>query len=95
MDANIFTNIIFLVGLIFLIIGLMKSNNDNIVYTKISKSLSDKQLNDINIKKEPKVEQIFKSMFEQQNPWIGSFNDYNVKYRRELNKQRGILTSKQ
>ena len=38
-----------------------------------------------------KAEEIFKSMFEQQVPWIGSFNDTNVFERRELDKKKGLL----
>ncbi len=90
MDANILTNIIFLVGLIFLIIGLMRASESERIPKEtiryIPRSLEEEQ-------KEPvKVEQIFKSMFEQQTPWIGSFNDYNVKFRRELDKERGIFS---
>jgi len=86
MDANIFTNIIFLVGLIFLIIGLMKASESERIPKEIIKyiprTLEEEQ-------KEPvKVEKIFKSMFEQQNPWIGSFYDYNIKFRRELQDKK-------
>jgi hypothetical protein len=45
--------------------------------------------------KEPvKVEKIFKSMFDQQAPWIGSFYDGNAFERRELDKGRGLLNKK-
>lgn len=85
MDANIFTNIIFLVGLIFFIIGIMKATESERIPKEIIKyiprTLEEEQ-------KEPvKVEQIFKSMFEQQNPWIGSFYDYNIKFKRELKEK--------
>jgi biotin-(acetyl-CoA carboxylase) ligase len=42
--------------------------------------------------KEPvKAEKLFKTMFEQQTPWIGSFNNANVVDRRKLDKGRGML----
>lgn len=87
MDLSIISNIIFFLSIIFMVIGFTRQNTpkpDQII-RYIPRSLEEEG-------KEPvKAEKIFKSMFEQQAPWIGSFNDSNVVKRRELDKSRGIL----
>ncbi len=87
MDLSIISNIIFFLSIIFMVIGFTRQNTPkpNQIIRYIPRSLEEEE-------KEPvKAEKIFKSMFEQQAPWIGSFNDSNVVKRRELNKSRGIL----
>ena len=81
-------NLIFVVALIFIAIGVTKADHmsqppkETIRY--IPRSLEEEM-------REPvKAQEIFKSMFEQQVPWIGSFNDTNVFERRELDKKRGM-----
>ena len=92
MDANIISNLIFIIGLIFLIIGLFKNqdmnNKPKEVIKYIPRSFEEEQ-------KEPaSIVTIFKSMFENQSPWVGSFHDNTVIPRRKLSKERGILASK-
>lgn len=86
MDLSIISNIIFFLSIIFMVIGFTRQNTPkpNQIIRYIPRSLEEEG-------KEPvKAEKIFKSMFEQQAPWIGSFNNSNVVERRELNKLRGI-----
>jgi hypothetical protein len=92
MDVNIIANIIFLIAVIFIAIGATRmsqlSQPAKQVYRYIPRSLEEEQ-------KEPvRVEKIFKSMFDQQTPWIGAFNDSNIIMRRELDKKKGRLTLK-
>jgi predicted PurR-regulated permease PerM len=89
MDVTSISNLIFLFALIFISIGITRADQlatpVKEIIRYIPRSLEEEQ-------KEPvKVEKIFKSMFEQQTPWIGTFNDTNVVQRRELNKKRGIF----
>jgi len=81
-------NVIFVFAIIFIAVGVTKAQQlseppkETIRY--IPRSLEEEM-------REPvKAEEIFKSMFEQQVPWIGSFNDTNVFERRELDKKRGL-----
>ena len=82
-------NIIFVVSIICIAIGLTKaehlSNPPKEVIRYIPRSLAEE------VKQPVKAEEIFKSMFEQQVPWIGSFNDTNVFERRELDKKKGMF----
>jgi hypothetical protein len=86
MDANTISNLIFMIALIFIAIGmtraeeLSKPQKETIKY--IPRSLEEEA-------KEPvSVETIFKSMFENQTPWIGNFNDANIIKRRTLDKNK-------
>jgi hypothetical protein len=84
---DIISNIIFFLSIIFMVIGFTRQNTPkpNQVIRYIPRSLEEEE-------KEPvKAEKIFKSMFEQQAPWIGTYNDNNVIERRELDKSRGIF----
>jgi hypothetical protein len=91
MNSGILANLIFVIAIVFISIGMSRSNDlsggkETIRY--IPRSLEEEQ-------KEPvKVEKIFKSMFDQQAPWIGSFYDGNAFERRELDKGRGLLNKK-
>ena len=89
MDVGTISNILLVIAIIFIAIGitraeqLSKPQKETIRY--IPRTLEEEQ-------KEPvKVEKLFKTMFEQQTPWIGSFNNYNIVDRRKLDKQRGLL----
>ena len=89
MDVGTISNILLVIAIVFIAIGitraeqLSKPQKETIRY--IPRTLEEEQ-------KEPvKVEKLFKTMFEQQTPWIGSFNDYNVVDRRKLDKGRGLL----
>jgi len=86
MDLTIISNIIFFLSIIFIVIGFTRQTTPipNQVVRYIPRSLEEEELEPV------KAEKIFKSMFEQQTPWIGSFNDNNVIKRRELDKTRGI-----
>jgi hypothetical protein len=91
METNSITNIILLVAIIFIAIGVTRQQQmsqpikERIRY--IPRSLEEEA-------KEPvKVGDIFKSMFENQAPWIGNFNDKNVFLRRTLAKERDMLTN--
>jgi hypothetical protein len=81
-------NVIFVFAIIFIAVGVTKAQHlseppkETIRY--IPRSLEEE------VREPVKAEEIFKSMFEQQVPWIGSFNDTNVFERRELDKKRGI-----
>ena len=82
-------NLIFVVAIICIAVGVTKaeqlSHPPKEIIRYIPRSLEEEM-------KEPvKAEEIFKSMFEQQVPWIGSFNDTNVFERKELDKKRGLL----
>jgi len=89
MDTTFIANLLLLFSIIFIAIGITRANQlaipqkETIRY--IPRSLEEEQNEPV------KAEQIFKSMFEQQTPWIGVFNDSNIKQRRELDKDRGIL----
>ena len=92
MSAGIIANIIFVLALVFISIGLTRSQTlltppkETIRY--IPRTLEEEQ-------KEPiKVEKIFQSMFDQQVPWIGSFYDANAFERRVLDKDRGFFNMK-
>lgn len=82
-------NLIFVVALLCIAIGVTKADHmsqppkETIRY--IPRSLEEE------VREPVKAEEIFKSMFEQQVPWIGSFNDTNVFERRELDKKRGMF----
>jgi len=89
MDVGTISNILLVIAIVFIAIGitraeqLSKPQKETIRY--IPRTLEEEQ-------KEPvKVEKLFKTMFEQQTPWIGSFNNYNIVDRRKLDKQRGLL----
>ena len=90
MDVTFIANLLFLFSIIFIAIGITRANQlaippkETIRY--IPRSLEEEQNEPV------KAEQIFKSMFEQQTPWIGVFNDSNIVQRRELDKDRGILS---
>jgi hypothetical protein len=79
-------NLIFVFSIICIAIGLTKgeqlANPPKETIKYIPRSLEEE------LKEPVKAEKIFKSMFEQQVPWIGSFNDTNVFERRELDKKR-------
>ena len=91
MNSGILANLIFVIAIVFISIGMSRSNdisNRKEIIRYIPRTLEEEQ-------KEPvKVEKIFKSMFEQQAPWIGSFYDGNAFERRELDKGRGLLNKK-
>jgi hypothetical protein len=91
MNSGILANLIFVIAIVFISIGISRSNdisNRREIIRYIPRSLEEEQ-------KEPvKVEKIFKSMFDQQAPWIGSFYDGNAFERRELDKGRGLLNKK-
>jgi hypothetical protein len=91
METNSITNIILLVAIVFIAIGVTREQQqsqpikETIRY--IPRSLEEEA-------KEPvKVGDIFKSMFENQAPWIGNFNDKNVFLRKTLDKERDMLTN--
>ena len=91
METNSITNIILLVAIVFIAIGVTREQQlsqpirERIRY--IPRSLEEEA-------KEPvKVGDIFKSMFENQAPWIGNFNDKNVFLRKTLDKERDMLTN--
>jgi len=93
MDGSNIANIIFFTAIIFIAVGISHANQaqqpikERIRY--IPRSLEEEA-------REPvKVEQIFKSMFENQAPWIGNFNDKNVFKRRTLDKGRGTMNVKE
>jgi len=92
MSAGIIANIIFVLALVFISIGLTRSQTlltppkETIRY--IPRSLEEEQ-------KEPvEAGKIFKSMFDQQAPWIGSFYDGNAFERRVLDKDKESLKKK-
>jgi hypothetical protein len=91
MNSGILANLIFVIAIVFISIGMSRSNdisNRKEIIRYIPRTLEEEQ-------KEPvKVEKIFKSMFDQQAPWIGSFYDGNAFERRELDKGRGLLNKK-
>ena len=82
-------NLIFVVAIICIAVGITKaeqlSNPPKEIIRYIPRSLEEE------VREPVKAEEIFKSMFEQQVPWIGSFNDTNVFERRELDKKKGLL----
>lgn len=89
MDVGTISNILLVIAIVFIAIGitraeqLSKPQKETIRY--IPRTLEEEQ-------KEPvKVEKLFKTMFEQQTPWIGSFNNNNIVDRRKLDKGRGML----
>jgi len=89
MDVGTISNILLVIAIVFIAIGvtraeqLSKPQKETIRY--IPRTLEEEQ-------KEPvKVEKLFKTMFEQQTPWIGSFNNSNIVDRRKLDKDRGLL----
>ena len=89
MDVGTIYNILLVIAIVFIDIGitraeqLSKPQKETIRY--IPRTLEEEQ-------KEPvKVEKLFKTMFEQQTPWIGSFNNNNIVDRRKLDKGRGML----
>jgi biotin-(acetyl-CoA carboxylase) ligase len=89
MDVGTISNILLVIAIVFIAIGitraeqLSKPQKETIRY--IPRTLEEEQ-------KEPvKVEKLFKTMFEQQTPWIGSFNNSNIVDRRKLDKGRGLL----
>jgi len=89
MDVGTISNILLVIAIVFIAIGitraeqLSKPQKETIRY--IPRTLEEEQ-------KEPvKVEKLFKTMFEQQTPWIGSFNNSNIVDRRKLDKGRGML----
>jgi len=91
METNSITNIILLIAIVFIAIGVTREQQqsqpikETIRY--IPRSLEEEA-------KEPvKVGDIFKSMFENQAPWIGNFNDKNVFLRKTLDKERDMLTN--
>ena len=91
METNSITNIILLVAIVFIAIAVTREQQlsqpirERIRY--IPRSLEEEA-------KEPvKVGDIFKSMFENQAPWIGNFNDKNVFLRKTLDKERDMLTN--
>jgi hypothetical protein len=92
MNSGIIANIIFVIALVFISIGISRSEalstppKEIIKY--IPRTLEEEQKNPV------RVEKIFKSMFEQQTPWIGSFYDTNVFERRVLDKDRGLYNQK-
>ena len=89
MRIQIIANIIFVIALIFISIGVTRSeamlNQPKETIKFIPRSLEEEQREPVSIGK------IFKSMFDQQTPWIGSFYDANVFERRVLDKERGLL----
>ncbi len=91
MNSGILANLIFVIAIVFISIGMSRSNDlsrGKEIIRYIPRTLEEEQ-------KEPvKVEKIFKSMFDQQAPWIGSFYDGNAFERRELDKGRGLLNKK-
>ena len=91
MNSGILANLLFIVAIVFISIGMSRSNGVSQrkeIIRYIPRSLEEEQ-------KEPvKVEKIFKSMFDQQAPWIGSFYDANAFERRELDKGRGQMSNK-
>ena len=93
MDVNIIANIIFFIAIVFIGIGLSRieqlSTPPKQIIKYIPRTLEEEQNEPV------KVEKIFKSMFEQQTPWIGSFNNTNVICRRKLDKKKGILAPKE
>jgi len=89
MDVGTISNILLVIAIVFIAIGLTraeqlsKPQKETIRY--IPRTLEEEQ-------KEPvKAEKLFKTMFEQQTPWIGSFNNSNIVDRRKLDKDRGLL----
>jgi len=89
MDVGTISNILLVIAIVFIAIGLTraeqlsKPKKETIRY--IPRTLEEEQ-------KEPvKAEKLFKTMFEQQTPWIGSFNNSNIVDRRKLDKDRGLL----
>jgi biotin-(acetyl-CoA carboxylase) ligase len=89
MDVGTISNILLVIAIVFIAIGvtraeqLSKPQKETIRY--IPRTLEEEQ-------KEPvKAEKLFKTMFEQQTPWIGSFNNSNIVDRRKLDKDRGLL----
>jgi len=92
MDVTFIANLLFLFSIIFIAIGITRANQLAILPKEtiryIPRSLEEEQNEPVQASK------IFKTMFDQQTPWIGVFNDSNIVQRRELNKSRGILSQK-
>ena len=89
MDVGTISNILLVIAIVFIAIGLTRaeqlSKPQKEIIRYVPRTLEEEQ-------KEPvKAEKLFKTMFEQQTPWIGSFNNANVVDRRKLDKGRGIL----
>ena len=89
METNNITNIILLIAIVFITIGITRKQQpppepikETIRY--IPRSLEEEG-------EEPvRVGDIFKSMFENQTPWIGNFNDKNLFLRKTLAKVKNI-----
>jgi hypothetical protein len=89
MDVGTISNILLVIAIVFIAIGLTRaeqlSKPQKEIIRYIPRTLEEEQ-------KEPvKAEKLFKTMFEQQTPWIGSFNNNNIVDRRKLDKGRGML----
>ena len=89
MDVGTISNILLVIAIVFIAIGITRaeqlSKPQKEIIRYIPRTLEEEQ-------KEPvKAEKLFKTMFEQQTPWIGSFNNSNIVDRRKLDKGRGLL----
>ena len=93
MDVTFIANLLFLFSIIFIAIGITRANQlaippkETIRY--IPRSLEEEQNEPVQATK------IFKTMFDQQTPWIGTFNDSNLVKRRELGKSQPTPKKKQ
>lgn len=94
MDSNYISYIIFIISIIFISIGIARA------YTYEEKVIEKECIRYVprtleeDAKEPVKVTEIFKSMFEQQAPWIGNFDDKNLFFRRTLNEDGCLIPLK-
>jgi len=93
MDSNYISYIIFIISIIFISIGIARAYKEENVVEKECIRYVPRTLEE-DAKEPVKVTDIFKSMFEQQAPWIGNFDDKNLFFRRTLNADGCLIPMK-
>jgi hypothetical protein len=93
MDSNYISYIIFIISIIFISIGIARAYTEEAKPPKECVRYVPRTLEE-DAKEPVKVTDIFKSMFEQQAPWIGNFDDGNLFFRRTLNPDGCLIPLK-
>jgi hypothetical protein len=93
MDSNYISYLIFIISIIFISIGIARA------YTEVEKPVKEcvryvPRTLEEDAKEPVKVTDIFKSMFEEQAPWLGNFDDKNLFFRRTLNEDGCLIPLK-